>query len=105
MRVGRRRAVKGFPAQPTRGAQSIAAEAEHREVVLVDAEIISHRTVEPIRGTIPSLRRADVGTLCLRLFKIGAVTVSNTRRARCLLSSISSTTDLNFLAARRLAGG
>ena len=56
-----------------------------------------------LRGT--ALARAYAGTIRLKLFKIGAVIVSNTRRVRFLLASSCPDQDLYFLVARRLAGG
>ena len=56
-----------------------------------------------LRGTV--LARAYAGTIRLKLFKIGAVIVSNTRRVRFLLASSCPDQDLYFLVARRLAGG
>ena len=52
-----------------------------------------------------ALARAYVGTIRLKLFKIGAVILSNTRRVRFLLGSACPDRDLYFLVARRLAGG
>ena len=56
-----------------------------------------------LKGT--TLVHAYVGTIRLRLFRIGAVILSNTRRVRFLLSSACPNQDLYFLVARRLAGG
>lgn len=56
-----------------------------------------------LKGT--ALARAYVGTIRLKLFKIGAVILSNTRRVQFLLSSACPDQDLYFLVARRLAGG
>ncbi len=56
-----------------------------------------------LKGT--ALAHAYVGTIRLKLFKIGAVILSNTRRVRFLLSSACPDQDLYFLVARRLAGG
>ena len=56
-----------------------------------------------LKGT--ALAKAYVGTIRLKLFKIGAVILSNTRRVRFLLSSTCPNRDLYFLVARRLAGG
>ena len=56
-----------------------------------------------LKGT--ALAHAYVGTIRLKLFKIGAVILSNTRRVRFLLSSACPNQDLYFLVARRLAGG
>jgi len=49
--------------------------------------------------------KAYVGTLRLKLLKIGAVILRNTRRIRFLLSSSYPHQDLFFLAANRLAPG
>ena len=51
------------------------------------------------------LARAYVGTIRLKLFKIGAVILKNTRRVRFLLASGCPYQDLYFLVARRLAAG
>jgi len=51
------------------------------------------------------LEQSYVGTLRLRLLKIGAVIVRNTRRIRFLLSSACPDKALFFLAASRLAPG
>lgn len=51
------------------------------------------------------LARAYVGTLRLKLLKIGAVILRNTRRIRFLLSSSCPYQDLFFLVANRLAPG
>ena len=56
-----------------------------------------------LKGT--ALARAYVGTLRLKLLKIGAVILINTRRVRFLLASACPHQDLYFLVARRLAGG
>ena len=56
-----------------------------------------------LKGT--ALARADVGTIRLKLFKIGAVILSNTRRVRFLLSRTCPDRDPYSLVARRLAGG
>ena len=49
------------------------------------------------------LANAYVGTIRLRLFKIGAVILKNTRRIRFLLASGCPYQELYFLAAQRLA--
>ena len=69
---------------------------------------LAYTSIETIRriglkGT--TLARAYVGTIRLKLFKIGAVIPSNTRRVRFLLGSACPDRDLYFLVARRLAGG
>ncbi len=56
-----------------------------------------------LQGT--ELARAYVGTIRLRLFKIGAVIIKNTRRIRLLLSSAYPHPDLFQLVARRLDSG
>ncbi|MDA9981276.1 IS1380 family transposase [Gammaproteobacteria bacterium] len=56
-----------------------------------------------LKGT--ELARAYVGTLRLKLLKIGAVILRNTRRIRFLLSSSYPKQDLFFLVANRLAPG
>ncbi len=55
-----------------------------------------------LKGT--ALARAYAGTIRLKLFKIGAVILINTRRVRFLLASTCPDRDLYFLVARRLAG-
>jgi len=55
-----------------------------------------------LKGT--KLARAYVGTIRLRLIKIGAVIVENTRRVRFLLSSSHPDQELFWLVARKLAG-
>ena len=54
-----------------------------------------------LKGT--ELAKAYVGTIRLKLFKIGAVILKNTRRVRFLLASGCPYQDLYFLAAHRLA--
>lgn len=51
------------------------------------------------------LARAYVGTIRLKLLKIGAVVLRNTRRVQLLLSSAHPHQDLFFLAAARLKPG
>ncbi len=54
-----------------------------------------------LRGT--DLARAEAGTIRLKLLKIGAVVIRNTRRVRFMLSSAHSNRHLFRLAAERLA--
>ena len=54
-----------------------------------------------LHGT--DLARAQVGTIRLKLLKIGAVILRNTRRVRFLLASNCPYRDLFTLVARRLA--
>jgi hypothetical protein len=54
-----------------------------------------------LKGT--ELARAYVGTIRLKLFKIGAVILKNTRRIRFLLASGCPYQELYFLVAHRLA--
>ena len=56
-----------------------------------------------LQGT--ELARAYVGTIRLKLLKIGAVVLRNTRRVQVLLSSAHPHQDLFHLAAQRLAPG
>ncbi len=56
-----------------------------------------------LKGT--ELARAYVGTIRLKLFKIGAVILKNTRRIRFLLASGCPYKNLYFLVAHRLAPG
>ena len=56
-----------------------------------------------LRGT--ALARAQAGTLRLKLLKIGAVIMRNTRRVRFLLSSNCPYQELFFLVAARLRPG
>ena len=56
-----------------------------------------------LKGT--ELANAYVGTIRLKLFKIGAVILKNTRRIRFLLASGCPCKELYFLAANRLAPG
>ena len=56
-----------------------------------------------LKGT--ELARAQVTTLRLKLFKVGAVMVRNTRRVRLLLSSAYPHQELFRLAAARLTAG
>ena len=51
------------------------------------------------------LARAYVGTIPLKLLKIGAVVLRNTRRVQLLLSSAHPYQELFFLAAARLKPG
>ena len=69
---------------------------------------LAHTLIEAIRrialkGT--ELANAYVGTIRLKLFKIGAVILKNTRRIRFLLASGCPYKELYFLAANRLAPG
>jgi len=56
-----------------------------------------------LQGT--ELGKAYVGTIRLKLFKIGAVILKNKRRIRFLLSSRCPYKELYFLVAHRLAPG
>ena len=56
-----------------------------------------------LKGT--ELARAYVGTIRLKLLKIGAVIIRNTRRIRLLLASASPYQDLFCLVAARLRPG
>ncbi len=56
-----------------------------------------------LKGT--ELANAYVGTIRLKLFKIGAVILKNTRRVRFLLASGCPYKELYFLVANRLAPG
>ena len=56
-----------------------------------------------LRGT--QFARAQVGTIRLKLLKIGAVIISNTRRIRFLLSSAYPYQDVFFQVAARLRPG
>ena len=56
-----------------------------------------------LKGT--ELANAYVGTIRLKLFRIGAVILKNTRRIRFLLASGCPYKELYFLAANRLAPG
>uniref|UniRef100_UPI003AF48A4F IS1380 family transposase n=2 Tax=Thiolapillus sp. TaxID=2017437 RepID=UPI003AF48A4F len=51
------------------------------------------------------LARAQVGTLRLKLFKVGAVVLRNTRRIRFLLSSAFPYQQLFYIVAKRLVPG
>ena len=69
---------------------------------------LAYTLVEAIRrialkGT--ELAKAYVGTVRLKLFKIGAVILKNTRRVRFLLASGCPNQALYFLVAKRLAAG
>ena len=69
---------------------------------------LAYTLIEAIRrlalqGT--ELARAYVATIRLKLFKIGAVVLKNTRRIRILLASGCPCKDLYFLVAHRLAPG
>jgi hypothetical protein len=69
---------------------------------------LAYTLIEAIRrialqGT--ELARAYVGTIRLKLFKIGAVILKNTRRIRFLLASGCPYQELYFLVANRLALG
>ena len=68
---------------------------------------LAYTLIETIRrvglnGT--ELARAYVGTIRLKLFKIAAVILINTRRVKFLLASTCPYQRLYFLVARRLAG-
>jgi hypothetical protein len=56
-----------------------------------------------LRGT--ELARAQCGTIRLKLLRIGAIVLRNTRRVRLLLSSAHPNQDLFFLVALRLKPG
>jgi hypothetical protein len=62
-------------------------------------------TIRRIALTGTELARAYVGTIRLKLLKIGAVVLRNTRRVQLLLSSAHPHQDLFFLAAVRLKPG
>jgi len=64
--------------------------------------LLNHIREVGLVGT--KLARAYVGTIRLRLLKIGAVIVQNTRRVRFLLSSSHPDQELFWLVARKLAG-
>jgi len=69
---------------------------------------LAYTLIEAIRrialqGT--ELAKAYVGTIRLKLFKIGAVILKNTRRIRFLLASGCPYQELYFLVAHRLATG
>ncbi|MCZ6717348.1 MAG: IS1380 family transposase [Gammaproteobacteria bacterium] len=69
---------------------------------------LAYTLIEAIRrialhGT--ELAKAYVGTIRLKLFKIGAVILKNTRRIRFLLASGCPYKELYFLVAHRLATG
>ncbi len=69
---------------------------------------LAYTLIEAIRrialqGT--ELAKAYVGTIRLKLFKIGAVILKNTRRIRFLLASGCPYKELYFLVAHRLAAG
>jgi hypothetical protein len=69
---------------------------------------LAYTLIEAIRRialTGTEFARAYVGTIRLKLFKIGAVILKNTRRVRFLLASGYPYQDLYFLAAHRLAPG
>ena len=56
-----------------------------------------------LRGT--ELARAQCGTIRLKLLRIGAIVIRNTRRIRLLLSSTHPNQQLFFLVASRLKPG
>ena len=62
-------------------------------------------TIRRIALAGTELARAYVGTIRLKLLKIGAVILRNTRRIQFLLSSAHPYQDLFFLAAQRLRPG
>lgn len=64
--------------------------------------LLNHIREVGLKGT--KLARAYVGTIRLRLIKIGAVIVANTRRVRFLLSTSHPDQELFWLVARKLAG-
>jgi len=69
---------------------------------------LAYTLIEAIRrlalhGT--ELAQAYVGTIRLKLFKIGAVILNNTRRIHFLLASGCPYQELYFLVAHRLAPG
>lgn len=64
--------------------------------------LLNHIRKVGLKGT--KLARAYVGTIRLRLIKIGAVIVANTRRVRFLLSTSHPAQELFWLVARKLAG-
>ena len=69
---------------------------------------LAYTLIEAIRRIAlksTELANAYVGTIRLKLFKIGAVILKNTRRIRFLLASGCPYKELYFLAANRLAPG
>ena len=69
---------------------------------------LAYTLIEAIRRIAlkgAELANAYVGTIRLKLFKIGAVILKNTRRIRFLLASGCPYKELYFLAANRLAPG
>jgi hypothetical protein len=69
---------------------------------------LAYTLIEAIRRVAlkdTELARAYVGTIRLKLFKIGAVILKNTRRVRFLLASGCPYKELYFLVANRLAPG
>ena len=62
-------------------------------------------TIRRIALAGTELARAYVGTIRLKLLKIGAVVLRNTRRVQLLLSSAHPHQELFFLAAARLRPG
>lgn len=69
---------------------------------------LAYTLVEVIRSVGLSgtqLARAQVGTIRLKLPKIGAVLIRNTRRVRFLLSSAYPYQELFFLANQRMSSG
>ena len=69
---------------------------------------LAYTLIEAIRRIVlkgTELANAYVGTIRLKLFKIGAVILKNTRRIRFLLASGCPYKELYFLAANRLAPG
>ncbi len=66
---------------------------------------VLRETIRRLALTGTELARAYVGTLRLKLLKIGAVVIRNTRRVRFLLSSAYPDPHLFHLVAHRLALG
>ena len=69
---------------------------------------LAYTLVEALRRLVltgTGLAQAQSGTIRLKLFKIGAVVLRNTRRVRFLLSSAYPDQDLFRLVATRLGTG
>ena len=99
--------------EPHQGAATGSVRRSHQRSSVVDqsvspAVIQSGLCAETIRRLAlhdTELAHAQVGTLRLKLLKIGAIILRNTRRIRFLLSSTFPYQNLFYAAAKRLVPG
>ena len=80
-----------------------ALTAEHREAAAAEVAETGEKVRRFVELTYGA--RACAVTIRLKLLKIGAVILINTRRVQFLLASNCPNRDLYFLVAKHLAGG